>query len=598
MKQKTISIFSNSLRIPKYSNLYEFFQNGFNLTGDDRFKRFELKYSPWIKVLCEWFENPDIDWIYLIFGSQTSKTTFMMGTLLYISQYIRGAVPILWVMSTEDEVKNFIKERLKSFLNEASVKGSNWKTEAFRLFNSSFKAGYATNKTTLRTKPCRFVFGDECGIWRESIAYVKKRTRTFTGKRKGIFATTPPDNPDHHSWKEATAGNFYQWWVPCPQCGEYQSLIFSNLKWGKKDKENGWDLDKVYNGTKYQCRFCGFFLKEFNKLELINKGRAICVDPATYKQKEELSSRQRTLQISSLYSVFTSWGQLSVDFITAKKAGHEALKIFFTDELAETKREFGETIKKNNMSRFEVDRKMGFKDGFDLYTAGIDVQRKGELFYVILGWKHGSVVSGHILDYGIVGWKDSKGNPEWEALLELFKPFQDKIFRCPLDATDGMVSQDIMDFCYWIGFPFIPLKDTGCNQIRKVEFKSPESVFRGYKKSNPNNLIMTINSKMIKDDIAVAFSRESGSEGSWSFPSNTEERFYQHISNEHRIVRNGKSRWEVRYPNAPNHWFSALVYGVSAITDVRHRLQEKKQSNIKPSIRLVRKVRNKGVNLW
>jgi len=569
MDSRVAEVFRSSLHISPYNNIYDFFKEGFNLTEDDRFARFDVKYSPWVKLLCEWFEDPEVDWIYLVFGSQTSKTTYMMGVLLYVTQYVRGAVPTMWVMSTEDEIKIFLKSRLKPFLGNLNLTGEKWKTQTFRLFNANFKASYASNKTTIRSMPCRFVFGDECGIWREPVSYLQKRTRTFAGKRKGVFATTPPENPDHHSWKEATNTNFYQWWVACPECEEYQPLLFKNLEWDGKNKNGTWDYEKVKDTTKYRCRECGCYWKEHEKLEIINSGKGVCVDPITYEQIEATKIGQKTLQISSLYSIFTKWGQLATDFLTAKQAGAEAFRIFLTDELAETSKEEAVIIKEHKLRALESERVKGFVEGYDFYTVGVDVQRKGELFWVLVGWKKGLIPSGHILDYNISQWKDEFNNTNWKGFLNKINPYLNRLYRVTLDSTDGLVAEDIIDFCVSMGTPFIPLKDRGSVPIKKIDFKKSVNYKKGI-----NNRVLYINSSVVKDEIATAFERTSNSEGAWTFPKDTSIRFYQHLSNEVRINQKGKYKWIPKYANAPQHWFSALVYATVAKEDIRTLLVE------------------------
>lgn len=586
-------IFGDSINFRKKLSIQNFFETGFRLTDDDRFKTFELKYTPWIRTLCEWFDDNNTDWIYLIFGSQTSKTTFMMGTLLYISQYVDGAVPVLWAMSTEDEAKTFVKERLRSFLDESgkeAINNNTWKQSSFRVYNSSVKVGYASNKTTLRSKPCRYVFGDECGIWRESTDYVKKRTRTFEGKKKGIFATTPPDSDTHHSWQEATSGNFYQWAVPCPNCGQFQILNLGNLDFGGK-AYGVWDLDRVRQETKYKCNSCESLWDESKKLELINNGKPFCVNPHTFESCEEKITRQKTLQVSALYSIFTSWGQLACDFLRAKNAGEEALKVFFTDELAQIRKTVDSNLKAHDLSCFEVDRERGFQDGYDCYTKGIDVQRKGELYWTLMGWKRGMIITGHILDYGISHWKDVDGKPCWSNLLSIIEPYRNKLYRCTLDSTDGLVSDDVVSFCSWAGDPFRALKDVGGNQLKKIEYKY---ITNNRKITQP---ILKINSVVFKDEIATAFNRKAGEEGAWTFCKGIETRYYQHLSNEIRISTKGKTKWIPKYANAPQHWFSSLVYAVAAKEEARQYLMQSNIQNSEQTTKFYR-MRSKGVSIW
>lgn len=588
-----------------FSSMLEFFQHGFTLTDDDRYKDFRLELSPWIKCLCEWFDDPDTDWIYILQGSQTSKTTFMMGSLLYVSQYVRGACPGTWILHVEDEARLFITERLKPFLDEAgmeNVRGQRWKQQAFRVFNAAIKIGYASTKPTMRSKPARFVWGDECGIWKEPISYLKKRTRTFAGRRKGIFATTPPESGEHHSWQEATAGNFYQWHVPCPECDKHQGLSFANLEFEGRNSGGNWDFERVRDSARYKCGHCGALWQEQQKLELIQRGRAACVDHSTYKPIPEKKSDSKTLQVSALYSVFTTWGQLAVDFLAAKLSSPEALRIFFTDELAEIPRQTGDSLKAHELTRYKAPRSRGDHSGYQFFTGGTDVQRTGNLFWVIVGWKSGAMVSGHIIQYGKTGWKDARGNPDWKPFMVDLAPFHGMLYKCPVDATDGVEQQNIIDFCHWAGQPFLPLIDRGTRQSSKIQMKPVELEARNSRARKYSLQMMSINSAMVKDDIASAMERAPGDAAAWSFPRDTCEDFFRHMTNEHRVSRRVGGRnvvgWEPKYHHAPQHWFSALVYATAAMEEQRFRLQTtqaQESSGSKPQ--RMRRMRGKA-SIW
>ncbi len=584
---RTREIYENSIIEKRYKNLEGFFEDGFSLTSDDRFGKFRLEYSPWIRALCGWFEEPATDWIYLIQGSQTCKTTFLMGTLLYISQFVSGAVPCLWVQSTEDEAKQFISERLRLFLDESgkdAIKEKRWKQEAFRVHNAPVKVGYATAIATLRTKPARYIFGDECGIWKIPISYVKKRTRTFAGRRKGFFSTTPPFEGTHFSWKDATSCNFYQWWLPCPACGEFQTLKFANIKFEGKQPDGAWDYDQVKQTAYYECEHCGNHIKEKQKLELINRGKLVCVDPNTYRLVPEKACDSKTLQISSLYSIFTSWGELAVEFIKAKHAGIEALKIFYTDELAESPREFGESFKETDLSKY-IDLARPSRrsiPGVDLITIGVDVQRKGELYFCVIAWKSGTIPSGHILEYGRIPWKNAQGDAEWNDLTTVVGQYEN-VCSVALDSSDGFVTRDIYDFVNWAGAPYLAIKDSSSQNV-PVQYSSLEIDPITKNRMAFGQKIMLVHSAMIKDDIATAFKRNLGSPGAWSFPADTSEEFLKHLTNEHRTTEKRGiktiSVWKPKYSNAPQHWFSALVYGTAAMYEYKGYLQERRQESV------------------
>ncbi|MCK5614106.1 phage terminase large subunit family protein [Candidatus Pacearchaeota archaeon] len=584
----------------KFQCLEDFFIDGFKLTDDDRFKNFRLEYSPWISELCKWFDDPETPWIYLVQGSQTTKTTFLMGVLLYIAQYVRGAVPVLWVQSVEEEAKLFVTERLRPFLDEAgqaAIKKRSWKQTAFRVFNAAVKIGYATTKVTLRSKPARFVIGDECSLWKETIAYTKKRTRTFAGKRKGIYATTPPEDGEHHSWREATAGNFYQWWVPCPECLEFQGLKFSQLKWCEKDPE-GWDFDKVKESARYNCEHCGAKWDESYKLKLINAGKAVCIDYKTGKPKKASNSDSKTMQVSSLYSLFSTWGEVACMFLEAKAAGPQTLKVFFTDELAEPAGDLGTSFIESELAKFIKTGHEETPEVYNLYTAGIDVQRLGVLYYVIMGWKAGAIVSGHVLSYGVIPWKDEEGRDDWSPLLEVMANYK-AVQVATIDSSDGEVTTIIYDFCNWAGAPFVPLKDSA-QATEKVKYKIIEVTKRTKQRQTQGQRVLVVNSNQLKDDMAAAFRRLPGEPGAWSFPPNTSEEFLRHLTNEHRTFekkRGGRtvSVWRPKYKGAPQHYFSAQVYAAAAMEEFKRNLQICKQA---APAQKFRRVRSKGLESW
>jgi phage terminase large subunit GpA-like protein len=168
--------------------------------------RFDLGQAPWVKAAWEWWRDPAVEWIYLIQGSQTSKTTTMMGLLLYAARF--DPDPAMWISALEEEADKFVVQRLKPFIEMAdsaarSDRKVDWRKTDIRLYGDMLvHISWATSGRKLRSWPCRYIFGDEVGVWPESLRdigdpldYVKKRTRRYRD-RKGIFATAP--SSEHH----------------------------------------------------------------------------------------------------------------------------------------------------------------------------------------------------------------------------------------------------------------------------------------------------------------------------------------------------------------------------------------------------------------
>jgi len=588
----------------------EFFERGFDLTSEDRLARFDLSKSPWIKTLCQWFDDSQTEWIYLIQGSQTCKTVFLMGMLLHVSKNVRGPVPCLWVSSIEDEANTFVSGRLKNFLSGDSEKAiRKFKQSNFLVNHASVKVGFSTSEATLRTKPCRYLFGDECSIWEFPVSYVKKRARTFIGKRKGFFATTPPRDGKHDSWIEATSGNFYQWFVPCPICGHFQALKRKNLIWTGKIKIDGeefWDENEVKSSTHYECEKCHGHWRNEQKHSIVNAGKAVCVDFKTHEQKEERKHDSKTLQVSALYSSFTPWGQLAWDFLEANRKGAYALKIFITDELAEVpdiEENAKIKIKECSLSKFlDPVRKRGFRSGYELYTAAADMQFLGELYWVLLGWKAGSVPTFHILDYGKSKWKKQNNlgelEPFWNDFLSDISSFRRYLCSFPLDSSYGLDAPHIYTFVNSNGFPFVALKECP-RQAVKVQYSNTGIDPVTKAKVMFGQKLMEVNSHILKDDFNAVLQRPFGT-GAISFPVDTEEVFFKHLTNEKRTEReekNGsiKAIWEPKYSGAPQHWFSALIYAIAAAEDHIQQLLRREPDK---SSMVAKKVQKKEGNKW
>jgi len=352
----------------------------------------------------------------------------------------------------------------------------------------------------------------------------------------------------------------------------FQPLLFQNLKWaGRVGKD--WDYDAVFSSCQYICTHCSGSWDESQKLSILQKGKLICVSPKDYKEIEEKNTDAKTLQLSALYSIFTPWGQLAVDFLKAKRAGRGALRIFITDELAEIPGScsFYQEEKDEdriNMAQLkpliDTKRKRGYSPGYDLYTMGIDVQHNGEIYWTYGGWKSGINPSFHVLDYGLSRWRDITGNPNWNGFLEEIMAYTGSLYLCAIDSSYGLDSDDVYKFCNYQGLPFVALKECPL-QYMPVLYRLLELDRTGQRVAGGQKL-MEVNSHMVKDKILAAFKKGAGKEDSWSFFSDTDDIFLTHLSNERRVEKISRGRliseWSPRSSSAPQHWFSSLVYAV------------------------------------
>jgi phage terminase large subunit GpA-like protein len=346
--------------------------------------------------VLDWFTDRDTEWIYLIQGSQTSKTTTMLGLLLYAARY--DPSPAMWIAAVEEEADKFVVQRLKPFLEAAdpdtrTSRKRDWRKADMRIYGKMLTHfAWATSGRKIRSWPCRYLFGDEIGIWPDRladigdpIAYSMKRTRRYRN-RKGIFASTPSTDI-HPSWMHASRSNFGRWYVPCPRCEWYQFLDFHRIRFDHCRRGDGWDLAAIAADTFYECEQCKGRVENREKAAMIAAGRVEWTDPETRQVRSyEPANSAKTLQIPSTYSLFTPWGHLAALFLKHKHSG--SLRMFVNDELAEPFRERGADAPSLEQIRscVDSDREPGAVPEETLaITAGVDVQRD-RLYYVVRAW--------------------------------------------------------------------------------------------------------------------------------------------------------------------------------------------------------------------
>lgn len=385
------------LRYPEEPDIAEWAEQHITLSaGTELYRRFDASLAPWTRAVFRWFADNRVERMYLVQGSQVSKTVSMMICAVWAAQFRPG--PAAWIGAAQDEVQAFIQERLKPMAEASGFKGTakrDWKADAFRIGAMLVRPLWASSALKLRGFPFRYIFGDECAIWRtlpgvgHPLPYSWKRTRAFTGRRKGMYSTTPREE-DELTWQTASAAPCYQWWVPCAKCGALQFLNFDNLQFGECKRADGtWDLGRVREETYYLCPYCQAATSEGEKLPMLAAGVLQRVNIETgeaIKDSGDGIHREVTLQIPASYSPFTPWGELAVSFLKATAEGPESLRIFVTDELARPWKTPGEAPTASELDRLIDGRATGtVPPEAVLLTAGVDVQAD-RCYYVIRAW--------------------------------------------------------------------------------------------------------------------------------------------------------------------------------------------------------------------
>lgn len=123
--------------------------------------------------------------------------------------------------------------------------------------------------------PVRYLFLDEVDAYDfdvdgegDPVSLASQRTITF-GNRKIFLVSTPTIQGFSRIELEYEASDRRRWWVPCPECNEYQVLDEKRLQWPK---------DKPLEAA-YYCEHCGVAIPSHRKAWIIRAGFGVRTIP-------------------------------------------------------------------------------------------------------------------------------------------------------------------------------------------------------------------------------------------------------------------------------------------------------------------------------
>lgn len=212
----------------------------------------------------------------------------------------------------------------------------------------------------------------------DQIALGTKRSETFWN-RKIVAGSTPTIKGLSRIEKLYQEGDQRRFYVPCPQCGEFQIL-----EWGGKDVAHGvkWDKDEqgkdLPETAHYVCKHNGCIIAEQDKPDLIHGGEWRAAAPF---------KGHASFHINSLYSLMPNarWSLLIAEFLRVKSDPIE-LQTFVNTTLGETFEDRGEgALSELTLARRAEVWAGEVPDGVVLLTAAGDTQ-DDRVELEIVGW--------------------------------------------------------------------------------------------------------------------------------------------------------------------------------------------------------------------
>jgi phage terminase large subunit GpA-like protein len=245
-------------------------------------------------------------------SAQTGKTMIAINLVGQIAA--ESPTSVLMVVPSVDEARNFNREKLQPLIeNSPAVRrkvmpvqradeaGSTTMVKRFAGGSVELTGANSSKGLQMRTK--RVILMDEVSEFPwdvdnrgDPVAMAETRALTYRKRKQAkIIKTSTPGTEGacriSAAYDESSRG---VWHVPCPHCGDYQPLIFENLRWERGKPET----------AAYPCQACGTMIEEAEKAEMNARGRWV-------HERPELRDVHAGYDINSMFSAMVTWAYVA-----------------------------------------------------------------------------------------------------------------------------------------------------------------------------------------------------------------------------------------------------------------------------------------------
>lgn len=278
----------------------------------------------YLKEPLEAVKDDVVTHIFFCAGAQVAKTTFNL--LAWAWSQAHSPLPALWALPSLGLARAFSRERLMPFLhaNQEAIGIESIDTVnggmTIDLGNSALSLVGTNSAGELSSRPIALAIMDEASKYEHRAkgeahpqALIEARTASF--KRRKILITSTPSVEKHPFWQGFLQTDRRVYEVPCPHCGHYQDLEWSQERvvWSRAHDGGAPSLDEVRASAHYVCKYCGGEIWDNQKAAMIAAGRWVAKNPGA-------GAQYRGYHLNSLYSAFRSWGDVAVEFVREARA--------------------------------------------------------------------------------------------------------------------------------------------------------------------------------------------------------------------------------------------------------------------------------------
>lgn len=536
--------------------------------------RWRNDVTPYLIGIMDEFNNRETEEIILCKPTQFGGSEALNNIIGYIIS--QDPAPTMVVYPSEQLAKSIAENRIKPMiaLSEELKKRYDPKSASLEMqFDGMYLALTGSNSpANLSSKPIKYLLMDEvdkypdaAGKEADPIKLARERVKAFYNSK--IYMTSTPTTKEGHIWKaKETADIEKHYLVPCPHCGEYIELFFSNIKF---PDEPGMSYADRAEFAVYICQKCGRAIRDGDKLKMLRRGEWRTVRHSTQY------ARKVAFWINTLYSPFVRWSQIAKEFLFSKDQPEE-FQNFTNSWLAEPWEDSALKTsadlvmeRQTKLSQFIV------PEWAELLTAGVDVQ-ESSLYWTIRAW--GKFLTSQNIAHG-----QALSFQEIDRIMNLeYKKEDGTAFLVKLCLIDSGDQTDMVyDFCLEHADWALPVKGSSHAQLSHYKLSK---INREGSRTNGMTLVLVDGGKY-KDMIAGRMKRKNG-DGSWMVYNGCDSEYAEQVTAEHKVnvKKNGANRqeWRLKHSHGDNHYLDTEVYAMAAadILGVRTlHLQEEEKVN-------------------
>lgn len=514
--------------------------------------------TPYLREIMDEFINYDTEEIIFCKPSQVGGTEAMQNMLGYVIQ--QDPSPTLIVYPTDTLAESISKNRLEPMIRASKPLRKLYNENESSKLELQFEGMYlslngANSPSALASKAIKYLFLDEVDKYpgaskkeADPIRLARERTKTFTNQRK-IYMTSTPTLQTGHIWQALQGADIEKhYFVPCPHCGEYIELKFSNLRFPSGD-----DLDNSERADMavYVCQECGCKITDQDRDNMIRYGEWREV------RRNTKASKKVAFWINTLYSPFVRFSEIVKEFLDSKD-NPDLLQNFVNSWLAEPWEDTKLKTDADMVMERQTDLPQFVVPSWARYlTAGVDVQETC-LYWTIRAW--GPYITSQNIAHGqALSFQDIESTMNTPYLTESGE--QVIVSLCLIDS--GYDADSTYDFCATNSEWAMPVK--GASNPMMSHFKTSK-INKVDSKAYGMNLVLVDGDKY-KDMIASRMRKDNG-KGAWMVYEGCDREYAEQVTSEHKVNEKSGSRvvqrWRPKHSHIDNHYLDCEVYSLAA----------------------------------